>query len=288
MMLWVTQLLSAYNLSGHRWPFNQVIVMYLQVGSNPITLIDGSPSWNRSAEDGLARWNPLLGSGVQFGVGTANPPIVDGDNKNSVFFSNTFFGQAWGSDVLATTRGHWNTSTNILVEADVGFNNTKSWNSYRGPLQTAAGGGTLHDFHRVAIHEFGHVLGLNHSGVTTAIMYPTESNTDAIQSDDTAGVQAIYGGGVNPTIAQYFPLASSVGGGWYYDNQIGYIYPYSNGICYFNTYGRYYYPGDGSFTYSNGVYIYDFYYSSWTYTSKSVWPYVYYFNGAYWYGNSFY
>ena len=76
--------------------------------------------------------------------------------------------------------------------------------------------------------------------------------------------------------------------GWYYDNQIGYIYPYSNGICYFNTYNRFYYPGGGSFDYSGGVFIYDFHYTSWTYTNKSVWPYVYYYRLGQWFGNSFF
>ena len=88
-------------------------------------------------------------------------------------------------------------------------------------------------------------------------------------------------------ITQYFPYAYYVGGNWYWDDQIGYIYPYSNGVCYFYTYGRYYYPGAGSFGYSTGVYIYDFYYGSWTYTSKSLWHWVYYYSFGQWYANDF-
>jgi len=99
---------------------------------------------------------------------------------------------------------------------------------------------------------------------------------------------ATFGIVVDPTIAQYFPYASSLGGGWYYDNQIGYIYPFSNGICYFDTYNYYYYPGAGSFNYSGGVYIYDFRYHSWTYTNKNVWPYVYYYDPGQWYSSSFF
>ena len=37
----------------------------------------------------------------------------------------------------------------------------KSWNSYRGNLRTS-GATSVHDFMRVALHEFGHVLGLDH------------------------------------------------------------------------------------------------------------------------------
>jgi hypothetical protein len=96
-----------------------------------------------------------------------------------------------------------------------------------------------------------------------------------------------FGNGPNPTISQYFPYAFSVGGNWYWDDQIGYIYPYSNGVCYFYTYGRFYYPGAGSFGYSTAVYIYDYNYASWTYTSKSLWPWVYYFRFGQWYSSDF-
>ena len=99
--------------------------------------------------------------------------------------------------------------------------------------------------------------------------------------------QTFGGGGIDPTISQYFPSAVSVGYGWYWENQIGYIYPYSGGWCYFNTYGRFYYPGGGRFDYSTGVYIYDFYYGSWTYTSKSLWHWVYYYRFGQWYSTDF-
>jgi len=37
------------------------------------------------------------------------------------------------------------------------FNNRRTWDSYRGALRSRS-----EDFRRVAIHEFGHVLGLDH------------------------------------------------------------------------------------------------------------------------------
>src|SRR5215211_506988 len=209
MGLCLVHLGKAYNLSGDRWPSNQQILMYLQLGSNSGTLIDGSASWNKSAEDGLARWNQLLRSGVQFAFLATDISKVNGDDKNSVFWSTNDYGDAWGPDVLAVT--HIWTSGSTRTECDVVFNVNKSWNSYRGPLRTAAGGGTLHDFHRVAIHEFGHVLGLDHPDDigqnVQAVMNSFESNTDAIQTDDAKGVQAIYGTIPNETIST--PVAPS-------------------------------------------------------------------------------
>lgn len=49
----------------------------------------------------------------------------------------------------------------------------------------------------VAAHELGHALGLAHSQVPTALMYPTYQYVNTVgyelPNDDRQGVQAIYG-----------------------------------------------------------------------------------------------
>ena len=47
----------------------------------------------------------------------------------------------------------------------------------------------------IAVHEFGHALGLYHSDVNDAIMYPyyEEGMAANLHQDDIAGIQAIYG-----------------------------------------------------------------------------------------------
>lgn len=169
--------------------------MQLSLGSNQ-TLMDGFTSFNQSAEDALGLWNQKL-SRLQFSV-VRNSTVAprDGDRQNSVFFSNTVFGKTFGNATLAVTQRTWQGST--IVETDVVFNTAMSFNSYRGPLRNASNGGQLHDFHRIAIHEFGHVLGLDHPDEAgqnvVAIMNSIESDVDSLQPDDITGGQSLYGG----------------------------------------------------------------------------------------------
>lgn len=56
------------------------------------------------------------------------------------------------------------------------------------------------DLESVAVHEIGHLLGLGHSSVEAAIMYPTISSRIRkveLDPDDIAGVQELYGANPN-------------------------------------------------------------------------------------------
>lgn len=105
---------------------------------------------------------------------------------------------AVGDRTLAITLIHWR-GTSIL-ESDVLFNRGRSFNSYRGPARS-----DVHDFRRVAAHEFGHVLGLDHpddDGQTVvALMNSTiriGSAIEAPQADDVNGLRPLYGSASAP------------------------------------------------------------------------------------------
>jgi matrixin len=188
---------DAFVLLHDLWPDGS-IVMHLELGSSG-SLLDGRASWGEAAEAALATWNPYL-SRVQFTViRDSSESGGAGNHVNEVFWSDSVNGRAFGPNVLAMTTNWSRTGTPQRIEADVIFNRAWSWNSYGGPLRRDGAGAMVYDFHRVALHEFGHVLGLDHPDLAgqsvRAIMNSAISSVETIQSDDLAGISALYGGG---------------------------------------------------------------------------------------------
>ena len=185
-----------FALMGDSWPAGTDIVMHLSLSRTFSGLQDGSTSWNASAADALQIWNQHLQT-VRFVQG-GSVASGNGDGRNSVFFSNSIYGDSFGDRVIAVTVGFNDASDQtVIAETDVIFNNTEQWNSYRGAQQYDSRGNPIFDLHRVALHEFGHVLGLDHpdaKGQTVhALMNSTTDDNDSITADDIAGAQHLYG-----------------------------------------------------------------------------------------------
>jgi hypothetical protein len=67
---------------------------------------------------------------------------------------------------------------------DIFFNTSQSWQI----------NGTTYDLMTVAVHELGHALGMDHSQVSTAVMWPTYiGSKQTLTTDDIAGIRSIYG-----------------------------------------------------------------------------------------------
>lgn len=178
-------------VAGASWPDGNV-VMHLQLGSPAAALADGSTSWGPIAESALDEWNTQL-TRSRFTVVRDSTAVKSGTNRlNNVFFDRTIYGSAFEERVLAVTQIRSTSGNGRMVETDVVFNANLAWDSYRGTLRSAT------DFRRVALHEFGHVLGLDHPDTARpaqsvpAIMNSRISNLENLREDDIAGVKSLY------------------------------------------------------------------------------------------------
>ncbi|MDI1251269.1 MAG: matrixin family metalloprotease, partial [Lacunisphaera sp.] len=164
-----------------------VIPMQVKLATSPALSDDTSQSGSVVAA--MSAWNTQLGV-VRFLAQEQGPGTYGlGNDVNEIVMDSSIEGEAFGSNTLAVTVSF--RSGNERIESDIIFNTAWTWDSYRGVLQAPE------DIRRVAIHELGHVLGLNHPDqagqFATAIMNSTVSSIDSLQNDDITGGRALYG-----------------------------------------------------------------------------------------------
>jgi hypothetical protein len=178
-----------YVLEQVSWTRNRTVVMQLSLG-HPRPLMDGSTSFDQVAINALNIWNQYLVH-LHLTAKTNSPVPPNGDDEEmSVFFADNAFGESLGQGTLAITLLS-SRNQGVLEETDTIFNTAYTWDSYRGHLLR-----DVEDFRRVAIHEFGHSLGLDHPDEAgqhvVAIMNSTVGNYDTVQTDDINGVRSLY------------------------------------------------------------------------------------------------
>ena len=155
---------------------------------NPANL-DVDPNLAEAAVKSAAdAWGQQSSANFSFSYGgRVSDSATSADNRNVVLFRNASNGGA-----MATT--YWWTGKSGIIDADIIF-----WDGayqFFAGTTGCSGGGYIED---VATHEFGHVLGLDHSAVSDATMYAyinyCGQEMRTLAADDIAGVQALYGAG---------------------------------------------------------------------------------------------
>ncbi len=170
---------SAYVLSGKRWPNSEAVIY--SSGSS-------ASYWNDAFVQAMNYWNNHSNFIFHSIDGYADPcanPFISGE-KTGWDFRYDECGAAFGRGTLAVNYS-W-TIGNKIIQAGIVFNADMLWDVHSGRSSI------YFDFRRVAAHELGHALGLEHETVFTALMNPFYSDIiETPQADDINGLKAIYG-----------------------------------------------------------------------------------------------
>jgi hypothetical protein len=185
-----------------RWPANTITVAFSSSLSNPGGNIKVGTDVVGTVRRALQRWS--FAANIQFIETQSNlqsvSPSGGGDGVSLITIADTPENRAFFSGGNQVTPGRARVFTNgagQITEADVAINP-----AIVGGIgfSTDATSGT-YDLEAVFTHEFGHLLGLDHSGVVGATMQPRLGQNffspaltaRTLEDDDLAGIRALYG-----------------------------------------------------------------------------------------------
>ena len=178
------QPMLAYTLLSprRRWATTPITVRVYNVGNSTIT--DGSGGVN-AVVSAIRAWGIISSSSTSSAAvrGTAPATIM----------LNTNGGVCTGSCLAATLTGYYTTQAgdDRINDADIYTNTAYQYFSSGEPACSGE-----YDIDGIMTHEVGHVIGLGHSSVAGATMYPSVSacNTAnrSLEADDRAGRDDLY------------------------------------------------------------------------------------------------
>lgn len=176
--------LFAYTLLSprRRWASTPVSVRTYYRGNSTITDSDGGVT---AVVGAIRAWGIISSSSTTSSAVRGSAPATIMLNSNG--------GLCTGNCLAATLTGYYvsQSGDDRIYDADVYTNTSIQFYSSR-----ESGCSSEYDIDGVMVHEVGHVIGIGHSSVAGATMYPSISacNTSArtLASDDTAAKNDLY------------------------------------------------------------------------------------------------
>jgi hypothetical protein len=191
---------QAYVLSGHYWASSSVSYYV-----NPANRDMSQQAAIASLQAAAANWSEQSNANVRFVYsGTTSGSSIVNNHKNEVFFRNATSGS------MGAATYWWYGSDGKLLDADIMIYDA-AFKFFPGS-SGCSGGFYLED---LTTHEFGHALGIQHSSLSAATMYPSTStwcsqSWRVLYSDDIAAVQKVYPGATSTSTTTSRPAAPTV------------------------------------------------------------------------------
>ncbi len=194
IILLISVLSFSFSLNGRKW--FSTTYLYYNPSNGPDCFLSTSTQENQILS-GINAWGIFNYSGY------TNVSGAKADGVNAISWAK-LGGTTLGVTSYITTDTSQTEVCNgytfyKFIEVDVRFNNSTKW-------QTSSSCTNGFDLSGVATHEFGHVVGLGHSSVSSATMYyalaPCDFSRSSLENDDREGYNFIYncegGGGRKP------------------------------------------------------------------------------------------
>lgn len=176
-----------------RWPSTNITVALSNSLSSPPANIKAGSDVVGAARRALQRWSEA--GNIQFSITTSANESIAQDNVSLITVSQVNAGQFNNPDQPGRARIYFDANTGSIFEGDVAVNPSAQF-STDGTFGT-------YDLETTFVHEIGHMLGLEHSGIVGAIMQPRQGRNGTyglpgirrptLSDDDRAGLRAVYG-----------------------------------------------------------------------------------------------
>jgi hypothetical protein len=166
-----------------------------------------SPGWSRTGAAGTA-------VGLQYFFGAITPTLPEASVKSEIMRAfdewarngNIRFSAASGPTAARTVNVFFGSRSHGDPYSFDGPGGVLAHTFYPAPPNPEPLAGDMHldaeeawrigasiDVYSVVLHELGHSLGLGHSDLPSAVMYPFYKQSSTLTADDIEGLQALYG-----------------------------------------------------------------------------------------------
>ena len=179
-----------YEFEGNKWIGGKATIY-----ANIPGISNSGITWSQALLSAALEWNQNTVFNLTVLPIYRDPCVPDG--LNSVKFATDLCGQKFNDATIAVTTLKYKAQQlgpPAIIEADIFVRDDLVFDVYDGELlQTDKSSNTI-DFKRTVLHELGHVIGLGHEELQTAVMQPKLSDIFSLQPDDITGANKLYTG----------------------------------------------------------------------------------------------